>query len=101
MRNRKVVRPTAGVNATAGDRNAVSIRLGKLMKERRKHLGLTRQGLADQLAMTKDDIRRYERGQVVFGADMLAVLPIALKVRVPFFIDPIAGMVRRTGVVRP
>jgi transcriptional regulator with XRE-family HTH domain len=101
MRFRKVVRPTAGANVTADGRNPVNVRLGELMKQRRKHLGLTRQGLADQLAMTKGDIRQYERGQIAFGADMLAVLPIALKVRVPFFVDPIAAMVRRAGVVRP
>jgi hypothetical protein len=50
--------------------------------------------------MTTADIRKYESGDVRFGADMLAVLPIALKVRVPFFIDPISAMVRKGGVVR-
>ncbi|MFT4075709.1 MAG: helix-turn-helix transcriptional regulator [Asticcacaulis sp.] len=101
MRIRRVVRPTAGACIVKNDRNPVDIRLGELMKQRRKHLGLTKTGLAAQLALTKDDIRKYERGDVPFRADMLAVLPIALKVRVPFFTDPISGMVRKGGVVRP
>jgi len=101
MRVRKVVHRTAGAFVTANDRNPVDVRLGELMKQRRKHLGLTRKGLAAQLAMTKADIRKYEAGDIRFGADMLAVLPIALKVRVPFFIDPISAMVRKDGVVRP
>ncbi|CAL4868540.1 hypothetical protein MMA231_02822 [Asticcacaulis sp. MM231] len=101
MRIRNVVRPTAGACVIINGRNAVDIRLGELMKQRRKHLGLTKSGLAAQLALTKDDIRKYERGEIPFRADMLAVLPIALRVRVPFFIDPISGMVRKGGVVRP
>ena len=100
MRFRKVVRPTAGANVTADGRNPVNIRLGELMKQRRKHLGLTRKGLAAQLAMTKGDIRNYENGEIPFGADMLVVLPIALKVRVPFFTDQIASLVRSRGVAR-
>ncbi len=101
MRVRKVVHRASGAFVAADDRNPVDIRLGELMKARRKHLGLTRRGLAAQLAMTKAEIRKYEGGDIRFGADMLAVLPIALKVRVPFFIDPITGMVRKAGVVRP
>jgi transcriptional regulator with XRE-family HTH domain len=101
MRVRKVVHRTAGACVTIAGRNPVDIRLGELMKQRRKHLGLTKSGLAAQLALTKDDIRKYERGEIPFRADMLAVLPIALRVRVPFFIDPISGMVRKGGVVRP
>ena len=101
MRVRKVVHRPAGACVTIAGRNAVDIRLGELMKQRRKHLGLTKSGLAAQLALTKDDIRKYERGEIPFRADMLAVLPIALRVRVPFFIDPISGMVRKGGVVRP
>jgi transcriptional regulator with XRE-family HTH domain len=61
-------------------RHPVDIRLGELMRQRRKHLGLTKSGLAAQLALTKDDIRKYERGEIPFRADMLAVLPIALSV---------------------
>ncbi|CAL4868185.1 hypothetical protein MMA231_02460 [Asticcacaulis sp. MM231] len=101
MRIRNVVRPTAGACVEINGRSTVDIRLGELMKQRRKHLGLTKSGLAAQLALTKDDIRKYERGEIPFRADMLAVLPIALRVRVPFFIDPISGMVRKGGVVRP
>lgn len=101
MRNRKVVRPTSGACLTIGGRNPVDIRLGELMKQRRKHIGLTRTGLASRLALSKDDIRKYERGEIPFRADMLVVLPIALRVRLPFFTDTISGMVRRTGVVRP
>ena len=101
MRNHRVVRPTAGACVFNNQLNPVDIRLGELMKQRRKHLGLTKTGLAAQLNLTKDDIRKYERGEIAFRADMLAVLPIALRVRVPFFIDPISGMVRKGGVVRP
>lgn len=100
MRIRTVVRRPTGVTVTTDSRNPVDVRLGELMKQRRKHLGLTKAGLAAQLALTKDDIRQYERGEIRFGADMLAVLPIALKVRVPFFIDPIMALVRKGGVVR-
>lgn len=101
MRIRSVVRPTAGACVMINGRHPVDVRLGELMKQRRKHLGLTKSGLAAQLALTKDDIRKFERGEIPFRADMLAVLPIALRVRVPFFIDPISGMVRKGGVVRP
>jgi transcriptional regulator with XRE-family HTH domain len=100
MRIRKVVRPTAGACIPETNRNPVDLCLGELMKQRRKHLGFTRSGLAAQLAMTKSDIRKYERGEIPFGADMLAVLPIALKVRTPFFTDPISRLVRRSGVAR-
>jgi ribosome-binding protein aMBF1 (putative translation factor) len=99
MRVRKVVRRIAGESAAEG-RNPVDVRLGQLMKERRKRVGLSRKGLAAQLDMTKADIRKYETGKIHFGVDMLAVLRVALKISVAHFTDQITALVRSRGVAR-
>ncbi len=98
MRVRKIVRRTSGESAATDGRNPVNVRLGQLMKERRKHVGLSRKGLATMLDLTKADIRKYEAGKIPFGADMLAVLRVALKISVAHFTDQITGLVRSRGV---
>lgn len=100
MRMRRAVRRPTGVDATNSNSNVVNERLGEIMRERRRQIGLSRQGLADQLAMTKADIRRYEKGLIPFGADMLVAMRIALMVRMGFLTDPITSLVRKTGVSR-
>lgn len=100
MRMRRAVRRPTGADAGIRNSNIVNERLGEIMLERRKQIGLSRQGLADQLAMTRDDIRRYEKGLIPFGADMLVAMRIALKVRMGFLTDPITSLVRKTGVSR-
>jgi transcriptional regulator with XRE-family HTH domain len=95
---RRVVRRIAGESATVDGREPVDVRLGQLMNERRKQIGLSRQGLAAQLDMTKADIRKYEKGETPFGADMLVVLHIALKVKIQFFTDQVTNLVRSRGV---
>jgi ribosome-binding protein aMBF1 (putative translation factor) len=97
---RRAVRRPTGADAGNSNSNIVNERLGEIMRERRRQIGLSRQGLADQLAMTKADIRRYEKGRIPFGADMLVAMRIALKVRMGFLTDPITSLVRRTGVSR-
>jgi len=100
MRMRRAVRRPTGADAGICNSNIVNERLGEIMRERRKQIGLSRQGLADELAMKKGDIRRYEKGLIPFGADMLVAIRIALKVRMGFLTDPITSLVRKTGVSR-
>ena len=100
MRVRKVVHRTAGAYVTADGRNPVDVRLGQLMREGRKQVGLSREGLAAQLDMTKVDIRKYENGKIPFGADMLTALRIALKISVAYFTDQITALVRSRGIAR-
>lgn len=100
MRMRRAVRRPTGADAGIHNSNIVNERLGEIMRERRKQIGLSRQGLANQLAMNKGDIRRYEKGLIPFGADMLVAMRIALKVRMGFLSAPITSLFRKTGVSR-
>lgn len=96
---RKSVRRDAG-SISSHSRDPVNVRLGTLMRERRRYVGLSREGLATQLGLTKSEIKQYEAGQLHFGMDLVALLRIALKVRIGFFADPITPMVRKLGVAR-
>lgn len=48
--------------------------LGARMRARREHKGLTQEAVGLHIAMSKDTIARYERGQVSPGADALALI---------------------------
>lgn len=96
---RKTVRRDAG-SISSKSPHPVDARLGALMRQRRRHVGLSRKGLASQLGLTRHEIRQYETGHLHFGMDMVALLRIALKVRIGFFADPITPMVRKLGVAR-
>lgn len=81
-------------------RNPADVLLGQLMRDRRQYIGLSRKGVAAQLGLTKQDIRAYEDGRRHFGADVLTLLRIVLKVKIGFFIDPLTPIVRKQGVAR-
>ncbi len=49
MRVRKAVHRKAGTSVEIAGPNPVDVRLGQLMRERRKYIGLSRKGLAAQL----------------------------------------------------
>ncbi len=96
---RKTVRRDTGSIST-NDRSPVDTLLGKLMRERREYVGFSRKGLAKRLGLTKREIKQYEAGKIYFGVDIIALLRLALKVRVGFFVDPISPIVRKSGVAR-
>ena len=96
---RKTVRRIAG-SVSSSTPDPVDARLGALMRQRRRYVGLSREGLASHLGLTKREIKRYEAGHLHFGMDMVALLRIALKVRIGFFADPITPIVRKLGVAR-
>src|SRR5690242_10207480 len=93
-----VCRPAGSISLN--DKSPADVLLGKLMRERRKRIGFSRKGLGAQLGLSKDEIRRYEAGELHFGMDMVALLRLALKVRIGFFADPISPIVRKVGVLR-
>ncbi|CAM3276370.1 helix-turn-helix domain-containing protein [Asticcacaulis taihuensis] len=96
---RKTVRRDAG-SISSNVPNPVDARLGALMRDRRRHVGLSRKGLAAQLGLSGREVRQYEAGHLHFGMDMVALLRIALRVRIGFFADPITPLVRKMGVAR-
>jgi transcriptional regulator with XRE-family HTH domain len=94
---RKTVRRDTGSIST-NDRSPVDTILGKLMRERREYVGFSRKGLARKLGLTKRAIKQYEDGDIYFGMDVIALLRLALKVRVGYFADPISPVARKVGV---
>lgn len=93
------VRRVAG-SISQSDQITVDATRGKLMRQRRKYIGLSRKGLAKNLGLTRRDIKQYERGKIHFGVDMVVLLRLALKVRIGFFADPITPIARKAGVRR-
>lgn len=87
-------------HSSSDPRNPADVLLGQLMRERRRFVGFSRKGLAAQLGLSKKDVKAYENGQRHFGADIVALLRIILKVKIGFFIDPLTPVVRKQGVKR-
>lgn len=96
---RNTVRRTAG-SVPPTDQITADVVLGRLMRDRRKCVGLSRKGLAKLIGITKQEIKDYEHGRLHFGLDVVILLRLALKVRIGFFSDPVTPIARKLGIVR-
>ena len=60
--------------------NEEVLRIGKLLKQRREDIGISREALAEKLGTSYESIRLYEEGQRVMKLDRLCELLDALGV---------------------
>ena len=61
--------------------------IGAKLQQRREQQGLTRRDLASACAVTPDEVRAFETGEVDLLADELLLMARALDVGVDYFFD--------------
>lgn len=61
--------------------NPEVLKIGKLLKQRREHIGMSRETLATKLGTSYESIRLYEEGQRIMKLDRLCELLDALGVQ--------------------
>jgi transcriptional regulator with XRE-family HTH domain len=76
-------------------RRVVSRRFGRHLAAARQDAGISQQALADQAAITRDDIGRYERGVVCPRLDT------ALRIAAALDDDPLRFLAAASGVESP
>ena len=62
--------------------------IGSRVRMRRKILGMTQEGLGQELGMTFQQVQKYEKGTNRIGAGRLQVIADILNVPVSFFYPP-------------
>ena len=67
--------------------NPVDIYVGEKLKERRKLLGLSQTELADMLALSFQQIQKYEKGKNRISASRLVDLSNVLEVSISYFFN--------------
>jgi transcriptional regulator with XRE-family HTH domain len=72
---------------TPSEANPVDIHVGKMVRARRKALGLSQTDLADALGITFQQIQKYERGSNRISASKLYETARTLKVEISVFFD--------------
>ena len=71
-------------------------RIGNLIRDARKHRGMTQQQLADVLATSQSAVNRIERGHQNLSLEMLARIGEALDSEIVALASPGSGPVRAT-----
>jgi transcriptional regulator with XRE-family HTH domain len=86
-------RPTRslGVNMTKDADPAVDQHVGYRLRMRRKMLGLTQEALGEALALTFQQVQKYENGKNRISAGRLQQLSQILKVPIAFFFEGAPG----------
>lgn len=74
--------------------NAVDKRLGARVRARRLELGISQEGLADELGITFQQVQKYEKGTNRIAASRLHAIAAALNLPVASFFE---GVSRKKG----
>jgi transcriptional regulator with XRE-family HTH domain len=69
----------------------IDLHVGRRLRIRRRHLGLSQQGLGDQLGVTFQQIQKYERAGNRVSCSVLFELARALGVTPGYFFEGLAG----------
>jgi transcriptional regulator with XRE-family HTH domain len=88
----KILQQTKGRNkrsgrAKSGGPNPVDVLVGARVRLRRNMLGISQEKLGDALALTFQQVQKYERGANRIGASRLLEIARVLDVPVTFFFD--------------
>jgi len=78
-------------------RETVDIHLGRRVRWRRKHLGLTLQDLADACGVRFQQIQKYEAASNRMSAAVLWKLAKVLQVDIRYFFDGLDSVTHRTS----
>ena len=71
--------------------------VARRLRERRLALGMTQGMLADRIAITVQQVHRYERGESRITAGRLSQLAGVLNVKIPYFFTLSGAVVRPNG----
>lgn len=69
----------------------IDLHVGRRMRERRRLIGMTQQGLAEAVGIRFQQIQKYESGANRISASRLWELSNALRVPVPYFYEGLSG----------
>lgn len=67
--------------------NPVDLHVGARVRMRRKFLGMSQEGLAESIALTFQQVQKYERGSNRISASKLYEISRALKAPVAYFFE--------------
>ncbi|MFT4074353.1 MAG: helix-turn-helix transcriptional regulator [Asticcacaulis sp.] len=67
--------------------NPIDLHVGERVRLRRRHMGLSQEGLADRIGLTFQQVQKYERGANRISASKLFEISTALQVPVEYFFD--------------
>lgn len=67
--------------------NPVDLHVGARVRMRRKFLGMSQEGLAESIALTFQQVQKYERGSNRISASKLYEIARALKAPVAYFFE--------------
>ncbi|MGN6424388.1 MAG: helix-turn-helix domain-containing protein [Asticcacaulis sp.] len=67
--------------------NPVDVHVGARVRLRRKFLGLSQQGLADEIELTFQQVQKYERGSNRISASKLFAIAKVLRAPISYFYD--------------
>lgn len=74
--------------------------VGQKLRQGRREMGLTQDGLASLIGVTFQQIQKYEAGHSRLSAGRLREVAIALKKPITFFYEPFDHPVKDTGAAR-
>ena len=84
-------RKSSGRTASQGKPNPVDMHVGSRVRLRRTLLGMSQEKLGDALALTFQQVQKYERGANRVGASRLFDLTRILDVPVSYFFDEMSA----------
>lgn len=61
--------------------------IGMKIRDRRKELGLTQEGLAEAIGITYQQLQRYENGRSYLNTDRLQAISSALEIPLTYFFE--------------
>ncbi len=94
--NAKTKNEITGNNPKPGAPRPVDIHVGHRLRQRRTLLGLSQEKLGEAVALTFQQIQKYERGANRIGASRLFQLSQILDVSVGYFFEEMSGEVEKT-----
>ena len=94
--NAKTKNEIIGNHPKPGTPRPVDIHVGHRLRQRRTLLGLSQEKLGEAVALTFQQIQKYERGANRIGASRLFQLSQILDVSVGYFFEEMSGEVEKT-----
>ena len=70
--------------------DSINAEIGKRVRSRRREIGITQAVLAQSLAVTFQQVHKYERGQSAISAAQLSAIASALCAPIDYFYDSLA-----------
>lgn len=79
----------------------IDVEVGRRIRLQRNICGLTQTALGEQVAVTFQQIQKYERGMNRVGASRLKAIAFALGVKVSFFFDGVSDPISSSSGENP